>query len=139
MMTVSRVWRRIPQMYNLVGKKCNECGELAFPPRDICRKCGHHSMSDYVFKDEGEIVTHTIIRVGMSDPEGEDMDILAAEIPYALAIIRLDEGPCLTAQVVDCSPDDVYIGMKVKSVFRKLSEKGSHGVIKYGYKFKPVR
>ncbi len=59
--------------------------------------------------------------------------------PYILAIIKLKEGPSLTAQIVDCKIDEVKIGSKVKAVFRKIYEEGDKGVILYGYKFKLVK
>ena len=56
--------------------------------------------------------------------------------PYVLAIVELDEGPRLTAQLV-CSPDEVRIGMRVRPVFRRISADGESGVIHYGTKFAP--
>jgi uncharacterized OB-fold protein len=44
----------------------------------------------------------------------------------------------LTAQIV-CDPPEVKIGMRVKSVFRKLGEDGPDGVIYYGTKFIPAQ
>ena len=74
----------------------------------------------------------------MNDPEGENIDIPARNIPYVLAIIRLEEGPMLTAQVVECAADELKIGKKVEMVFRKLNEKGRRGIIEYGYKFRII-
>jgi len=80
---------------------------------------------------KGEIVTYTIIHDAPEQFEGQ--------APYPIAIIKLDEGPSLTAQIVDCDNKDVKIGMKVQSTFRKIQEDGSVGAIYYGYKFKPVK
>ncbi|MDG6229595.1 MAG: Zn-ribbon domain-containing OB-fold protein, partial [Candidatus Thermoplasmatota archaeon] len=79
---------------------------------------------------KGEVFTYTIIHVGPDDFE--------EQVPYPIAIIQLDEGPRVTAQIVDCSVEDVHIGMKVESVFRKIQEDGSVGAIYYGYKFRPT-
>jgi uncharacterized OB-fold protein len=57
--------------------------------------------------------------------------------PYVVALIDLEEGPRITAQLTDVSPNDVEIGMPVEMVIRKISERGSNGVIVYGYKFRP--
>ena len=54
-----------------------------------------------------------------------------------LAIVKLDEGPRMTAQIV-CRPDEVKIGMRVKSVFRRIATDGESGIIHYGTKFVPV-
>ena len=59
-----------------------------------------------------------------------------AYAPYPVALVKLDEGPMVTAQLTDLDPDDVRIGMPVEMVTRKLSEQGDEGVITYSYKFR---
>lgn len=72
-------------------------------------------------------MSYTEIRV---PPEGfED------ETPYILAIIELEEGPRITAQITDVSSDEVKIGEKVEATFRHVGEEGKEGIIYYGYKF----
>lgn len=58
-------------------------------------------------------------------------------VPYTVALIKLDEGPMVTAQLTDIDIDDVYIGMRVEMVTRLLSEDGERGIRSYGYKFRP--
>jgi uncharacterized protein len=80
---------------------------------------------------KGEVMTYTIIHVG---PENFE-----EQTPYPIAIIKLEEGPQVTGQIVDCPLDDVKIGMKVESTFRKIQQDGHTGAIYYGYKFKKQR
>jgi uncharacterized OB-fold protein len=130
---VARFWREIPQRYNLIGNKCGSCARVFFPPRESCPYCRRKSigkMQDLKLSGKGEIVTYTIIHAG---PEN-----FKKQVPYPIAIIKLEEGPRLTAQIVDCDIDDVKIGMKVKSTFRRIQEDGYTGAIYYGYKFKPL-
>ena len=77
----------------------------------------------------GEVYSFTIVT---DAPEG-----FVEQAPYILALIKLDEGPMLTAQLTDLL-DEPEIGMRVEMVTRKLSTEGPHGVISYGYKFRPV-
>ena len=129
-MGVARFWREIPQRYNLIGNKCEECGQVFFPPRESCPKCRRKSMGkikEIKLTGKGEIVTYSIIHVGPEEFEDQ--------VPYPIAVIQLDEGPRITAQIVDCDIHDVKIGMKVKSTFRKIQQDGSTGAIYYGYKF----
>lgn len=58
--------------------------------------------------------------------------------PYTIALIKLDDGPMVTAQLTDVSHDDVKIGLRVEMVTRKLREDGEEGQIIYGFKFRPV-
>ena len=131
---VARFWREIPQRYNIVGNKCGSCERVFFPPREACPHCRRKSlgkMEDIKLRGKGEIVTYTIIHVG---PEAFEK-----QVPYPVAIIKLEEGPQITAQIVDCNIDEVKIGMKVENTFRRIQEDGYTGAIYYGYKFKPVK
>ncbi len=86
-------------------------------------------MAEIQLSGKGEIVTYSIIHVA---PECFDK-----QVPYPIAMIQLDEGPRITAQIVDCDIDKVKIGMRVESTFRRIQEEGYTGAIYYGYKFKP--
>ena len=130
---VPRFWREIPQRYNLIADQCGNCNKVYFPPREVCPYCRRESMGkmkELKLKGEGKVVTYTIIHTAPEHFEGQ--------APYPIVIIALDEGPKITAQLVDCEIDDVKIGMKVKLTFRKIQEDGYIGAIHYGYKFKPV-
>ncbi|MBC8074719.1 MAG: Zn-ribbon domain-containing OB-fold protein [Chloroflexales bacterium] len=58
--------------------------------------------------------------------------------PYPLALVQLDEGPLVTAQLTDCVEDEIAIGMRVEMVTRRLADTGEDGLLIYGYKFRPV-
>jgi uncharacterized OB-fold protein len=66
-------------------------------------------------------------------PQGFDKNL-----PYAVALVKLVEGPIITAQLTDIEPGDAQIGMAVEMVTRVLSEEGERGAIEYGYKFRPL-
>ena len=59
-------------------------------------------------------------------------------MPYTVALVKLDEGPMVTAQLTDVDASEVQIGMPVEMVTRKLRDDGDErGMIVYGYKFRP--
>lgn len=128
---VARFWREIPQRYNFIGNTCESCSRVFFPPRESCPYCRRKSMGkmkEVKLSGKGEVVTYSIIHVGPEDFE--------EQTPYPIAIIRLEEGPQITAQIVDCPLNEIRIGMKVESTFRKIQQDGDTGAIYYGYKFK---
>ncbi len=100
----------------------------------------------YQFSGRGEVYSYTIVGRGNA-PEGyEDYT------PYVVAIIKLEEGPMITAQLTDVEKwiekeidgrtrlfreFDVEIGMPVEMVTRKLKSEGDRGILVYGYKFRP--
>jgi len=55
-----------------------------------------------------------------------------------VALVKLDEGPLVTAQLTDVEREDVTIGMPVEMVTRRMYEEGDDGVIVYNYKFRPL-
>jgi len=60
-------------------------------------------------------------------------------LPYTVALVKLDEGPVVTAQLTDLGEQAVEIGMPVEMVTRKIRDDGdAKGMIVYGYKFRPV-
>ena len=83
----------------------------------------------FSFAGTGEIYSYTTL---MEPPEGFEN-----QAPYTLALIKLDEGPIITAQLTDLD-GPVAIGDRVEMVTRKLTTEGSQGMIVYGYKFRPV-
>jgi len=60
-----------------------------------------------------------------------------AVAPYLLAIVELENGARVTAQLTDVD-GEVSIGDRVEMVTRKLRTDGSRGMIVYGYKFRPI-
>jgi hypothetical protein len=56
-----------------------------------------------------------------------------------VALVRLAEGPLVTAQLTDVDEDEIWIGMPVEMVTRVLREDGERGMLVYGYKFRPAR
>jgi uncharacterized OB-fold protein len=83
----------------------------------------------FAFSGKGEVVSYTTVQ---EPPEGFE-----EQAPYVLALVRLDEGPMITAQITDYD-GTLATGDKVEMVTRKLTTEGKRGVIVYGYKFRKV-
>jgi hypothetical protein len=127
-MQIAQNWRLEDQRYRLVGEQCPHCGVKIFPPRDACPECARPAQELFTFSGKGEVYSYTTV---LDAPEGFE-----GQKPYVVALIRLDEGPMLTAQLTDLEGEPA-IGMRVEMVTRKLRTDGEAGVIVYGYKFRP--
>jgi uncharacterized OB-fold protein len=130
-MEVPRHWRLRQQRYALVGEVCPHCQEKIFPPRDVCPHCGGEAKTRYEFSGRGVGFSYTVMR---DAPAGYEENL-----PYTVALVKLEEGPVVTAQLTDLGDQAVEIGMPVEMVTRKLRSDGSErGMLVYGYKFRPV-
>jgi uncharacterized OB-fold protein len=131
MSTSARYWREIPQRYRLEAAKCKGCGKVWFPPRLICPACRKQSFEQVKLSDKGKLMTYTVIRVAPKD--------FTDEAPYAVGIIELEGGVPIQCQVVDCTNEELKIGLPVRIEFRKIKEEGEAGILCYGYKAVLVR
>ncbi len=130
-MEVPRHWRLRKQRYALVGEVCPHCETKIFPPRDVCPECSGEAKTPYVFSGKGEIYSFT--KLGAAPAGFEE------QAPYTVALIKLAEGPVVTAQLTDLGNSDIQIGMPVEMVTRKLRSDGDErGMLVYGYKFRPA-
>jgi len=126
--------RSLDERVGFFGYRCRACGTINFPRKGVCSHCRRSSEFDRVpLSGQGEVVTFTIISGGGAPPEFELQ--AAVQGQYAVAIIRLAEGPQVVAQLVDIDPQQVTIGMKVHRVLRRIYTQ--EGVVRYGYKFAP--
>ncbi len=129
-MEIPRHWRLKQQRYSLIGEVCPHCDAKIFPPRDVCQSCGGEAKESFAFSGIGEVYSFTTI---YEAPSGYDQNA-----PYTVALIKLSEGPMITAQLTDLGEEPVEIGMPVEMVTRKIRNDGDErGLIVYGYKFRP--
>jgi uncharacterized OB-fold protein len=127
---VSRFWRESVHRYRLMGNQCGNCKRIFFPPRDVCPICHRESigkMKDFTLSGNGTIESFSVVH--------DVPPAFTRQRPYIIAIIRLDDGPSVTGQIVDSDPGEVEMGKRVTSVFRKVAQEGESGIIEYGYKF----
>ena len=130
-MDIPRHWRLKKQRYALVGEVCDHCEAKLFPPRDICPECGEEAKTLFQFSGKGEVFSFTTV---YDAPAG-----YAEQAPYTLAMVKLDEGPLVTAQLTDLGEKAPAIGMPVEMVTRLLrSATDDRGMLVYGYKFRPA-
>ena len=130
-MEIPRHWRLKKQRYALMGEVCPHCDAKIFPPRDVCPECHHEAKEPFAFSGKGEIYSYTTI---YEAPSGYD-----SNAPSTVAIVKLNEGPMVTAQLTDVEATQVQIGMPVEMVTRKMRDDGDErGMIVYGYKFRPA-
>ena len=84
----------------------------------------------YQFSGYGELYSYTMLQ---DPPAGYEW-----QAPYVIALIKLEEGPMILAQLTDLDSEP-QIGDRMQMVTRKLTTDGATGMIVYGYKFRKAQ
>lgn len=77
----------------LLIQKCNACGKLNMYPRHACPHCQSESLGWQRVSGKGVLHSFTVLRLG--PPQGFEN-----ELPYALGVVKLDEGVQLLGRLV---------------------------------------
>ena len=123
-MQLAKHWRLKSQRYRLKAVRNRETGEVLFPPPPITGP-EHEPIR---LSGMGEVWSFTEIKNGVEEFGSS----------YIVALVRLAEGPLVTAQLTDVEPGEVRIGLPVEMVTRRLRDLGPDGLLVYGYKFRPL-
>jgi len=97
-------------------QRCTDCdGEAYFPPRPFCPKCGSRNVE--VFKASGKGMLWSYVINHRPRPDMGDQ-------PYAIAVVRLEEGPKMMTNIVDCAqtPEALQLDMPVVVFFAKQND-----------------
>ena len=65
----------------------------------------------------GTVYSYTIIRQVVANSE-----FFAEKVPFAVGVIKLQEGPRMISNIVGCGLDEITIGMPVTVVFDDVSQ-----------------
>ena len=88
----------------LLLKKCADCAEVHFYPRDICPQCLSDRTEWFEAAGTGTVYSFSTMGKGAA--------------AYTLAYVTLDEGVSMLTNLVDCEPDTLAINQRVKAVFK---------------------
>jgi uncharacterized OB-fold protein len=94
-------------------QRCQACGTLRHPPRPMCGRCQSIAWDWVVSKGAGTVYSYVV----MHHPP-----IPGYEFPLPVALVDLDEGTRLVANVAGCAPSEVHVGMRVQARIENADE-----------------
>ena len=99
----------------LVLQRCPSCERIVFYPRTLCPHC-HHGTPDWIdASGRGRVYSFSVLhRAGSPGFE--------ANVPYVVALVDLEEGVRMLANLVNVPPEEVEIGMPVSVTFERRAE-----------------
>jgi hydroxymethylglutaryl-CoA synthase len=113
--------------FAFVGSRCLECGRIHLPPARVCSGCHAVDKMERIRLADapGTVATYTVDRLAFS-PSPPMIDV----------VVDFDGGGRYTLELTDASPDEVAIGTRVETTFRRLYTSG--GVHNYFWKVRPA-
>lgn len=121
----------IRERYRMEEPRCVSCGALNVPARFLCLECGRGDFQWERLSGRGRLYTYTVIARGGAPTEFDEQQTMTGSI--VVAVVELEEGARVVAQLTDCVPEELSVGAPLKAVFRRLYDQ--EGIVRYGYKF----
>jgi len=114
----------------LTGGRCERCGSLGFPRREVCPRCQHAVLVPVALSTTGVVHTFTIVRIAPPGYRGE--------VPYAYGIVELPEALRITATLTADDLEAIAIGDTCDFELIELGS-GEDRVLSYAYNVRRVQ
>jgi 3-hydroxy-3-methylglutaryl CoA synthase/uncharacterized OB-fold protein len=103
-------WRDADRTARLQAARCRACGHIAYPPQPVCSACHRHDDAEaYSLPRTGRLFTFTVEHL-FPNPERR----------LAMGVLELEDGVRFYAAITDVPPEDLYVGMPMRLVYRRL-------------------
>jgi uncharacterized OB-fold protein len=104
----------------LTVPRCTACEHRFLYPRLCCPACGSRAVELIAASGRGVVDSFVVNHRGPGP--------FADEVPYVLALVRLQEGPRLMAHVLVTDPTEVRVDLPVEVTFE---ERGDRKVVQF--------
>lgn len=92
-------------------QKCSHCGRVRFPVSPVCYECLSSAWEWTKVSGRGRVISWVVFRRQYYDE---------FPAPYTVLQVELEDGPRLTANLLDFPPEDVTMDMPVSVSYEKL-------------------
>jgi len=99
----------------LLIQRCETCGRHVFYPRLECPHCGSHPLAWVEATGRGTIYSFSVVRSYAPSP-------FADLVPFVIAIVELEEGVRMMANIIDCDLDRLRCDLPVAVTFETITE-----------------
>ena len=104
------------RQHELKFQQCHDCGHVRWPPATLCPQCLSTQTTRLTSKGFGRIYTYAVYHVAYHPG-------FAADLPYIVAVVELDEGPHLLTNIIGCPTDGIKCDLPVEVVWEDIDER----------------
>lgn len=112
---VNRPYWTAAKRHEFLLQRCEACGHYRHPAGTSCPSCLSDKLTWVKASGRGKVYTWTVFHQ-VYHPA------FAGEVPYAVVVVELEEGPRLATRLIDCSLEDIRIDMPVEVTFKDIDE-----------------
>jgi hypothetical protein len=96
----------------LLLPRCRACGRHFFRPEVACTHCFAIDWEWAPASGKGTLYSYSILHKAPAP---------GFKVPLVLAVVELDEGPCMFSNLVGCARDAIRIGMRLAVRFEQVA------------------
>lgn len=106
----------------LVIPFCGACDGYFWYPRGFCPRCSGSQLEWRESSGRGTVYSYSVVHNAFGDWK--------AHAPFVIAYVALHEGITVPTNLVDCSSQQLAVGLKVRSVFER-SDGCEYGALRF--------
>ncbi|AUC97836.1 hypothetical protein CWS35_29025 [Bradyrhizobium sp. SK17] len=107
-------WRGL-QHGKLLLQHCRQCRHVQYYQQAICRACGGDELEHRAATGRGKVHSFSVVHRAPGPA-------FKADVPYAVLLVELAEGPRMISTLLGSDPEDVNFDMDVELAFDKISD-----------------
>ncbi len=99
----------------LLLQHCLDCGHVQYYQQGMCRRCGGERLEHRAASGRGKVHSFSVVYRAPGPAFKRD-------VPYAVLLVDLEEGPRMISSLVGAKPESVTFDMPVQLVCEKASD-----------------
>lgn len=99
----------------LALQRCDACGQYWYPPAPTCPRCLSPRVTWTPVSGAGRVWSWIVMHQRY-------FPSFAADLPYNVAFVQLDEGPLLVTRIVGASSEQLRCDLPVRVEFERVTE-----------------
>jgi len=99
----------------LLLQHCADCGHVQYYQQATCRACGREDLEHRAASGRGKVYSFSVVQRAPGPA-------FKADVPYAVLLVELEEGPRMISTYTGGSPDEVSFDMNVVLTLEKVNE-----------------
>ena len=107
-------WRGLREGVLLL-QHCADCGHVQYYQQAMCQQCGGETLIHRPASGRGKVHSFSVVQRAPGPA-------FKADLPYAVLLIDLEEGPRMISTYTGGKPEEVTFDMDVMLVCEKISE-----------------